>query len=118
MVPANVPGAFSVGATDKDNYIYGWSNWGETVDILAPGVAINSAYIGSPTANITWDGTSQAAPHVAGLALNLMAMGINKPAAIEKRIKELSTKDLIKGINQRKREGTPNRFLYNNAGKR
>lgn len=64
-------------------------------------------------------GTSMAAPHVAGVALNLMSMGVNKPADIKRAIEELATKNLIKGLtslctlcNGR----TPNRFLYNNEG--
>ena len=41
------------------------SNYGDTVDITAPGVAINSAYIGGGYAQMT--GTSMSAPHVAGV---------------------------------------------------
>lgn len=59
-------------------------------------------------------GTSQAAPHVAGLALYLMALeGLKTPGAVVARIMELSISGLIQGIGPA--EGTLNRFAYNNA---
>lgn len=36
-VPSNLPGVISVGATDADGTSAGFSNWGETVEAMAPG---------------------------------------------------------------------------------
>lgn len=42
--PANEPSACTVGATDKDDNLASFSNWGSLVDILAPGVDIESTW--------------------------------------------------------------------------
>lgn len=71
--PASVPGAITVGATDRLDMKPLWSNWGACLDTFAPGVGITSAGIGSSTAKVTMDGTSMASPHVAGAAALLLA---------------------------------------------
>jgi len=70
--PASFPEAFSVGAIDSADGIAsfsarGPSPWGEIKpEVVAPGVSINSAIAGGTYES--WNGTSMAAPHVAGLA--------------------------------------------------
>lgn len=86
---------------------------GPGVDIHAPGVAIQSAWIGSNTATRTIDGTSMAAPHVAGLALYLQVLeGLSTPAAVTNRIKALGTSGRITGT----LNGSPNLVAYNGNG--
>lgn len=51
-LPASAPGACAVGATDSTDTIASWSNWGATLAVLAPGVYIQSTYIGSTSATV------------------------------------------------------------------
>lgn len=55
---------FTVQAHDEDGFTYEWSNWGRCTDLSAPGVDIVSADVNG--GSISFDGTSMAAPHVAG----------------------------------------------------
>jgi len=74
--PAAAPDAVTCGATDVGDQGEGnqvdirsyFSNYGECVDVLAPGTAITGAWIGGPDQIHTISGTSMAAPHVCGLA--------------------------------------------------
>lgn len=62
--PACVSNTIAVGATDKKDAIASFSNRGTLLDVYAPGVAITAAIAGNTYA--TLNGTSMAAPHVAG----------------------------------------------------
>ncbi|MBI2756448.1 MAG: S8 family serine peptidase [Chloroflexi bacterium] len=64
--PANCVRVVSVAATDQSDNRANFSNYGSNVNVAAPGVSIYSTnYVGSYE---NFSGTSQAAPHVAGLA--------------------------------------------------
>ncbi|MBA2809076.1 S8 family peptidase [Streptomyces sp. KM273126] len=71
--PARVRQAITVGATDKRDRRASFSNWGSSLDLFAPGVAITSASHRSDTGKVTFDGTSMAAPHVTGAAALYLA---------------------------------------------
>lgn len=59
----------AVAATDNDNKLAKFSNYGATsVDLGAPGVTIASCYNSSDAAYVYMDGTSMATPHVTGVA--------------------------------------------------
>lgn len=71
--PAAYPGVIGVSATDSNNQRASFSNYGSYVDIAAPGVSILSTFPVPLTPPgyepYDWiDGTSMAAPHVAGVA--------------------------------------------------
>ncbi|MPY55337.1 S8 family peptidase [Streptomyces acidicola] len=71
--PARVRQAITVGALDKRDRRASFSNWGSSLDLFAPGVAITSASHRSDTGKATFDGTSMAAPHVTGAAALYLA---------------------------------------------
>ncbi|MFI7112957.1 S8 family peptidase [Nonomuraea sp. NPDC050227] len=62
--PACVSNVVTVGATDKQDAVASFSNRGAMLDLFAPGVSITAAISGNAYA--TLNGTSMAAPHVAG----------------------------------------------------
>lgn len=66
--PACLSGAYSVGATNDNDTVAGFSNVSQTTDIWAPGVNVVSASNANDAALATLQGTSMATPHVAGSA--------------------------------------------------
>ena len=72
MTPAHVEEAITVGAFNSAHQFLSFSNHGPVVDILAPGSDILSLSLkkqkGIKHRLALMDGTSQAAPHVAGAA--------------------------------------------------
>ncbi|NIK67551.1 MULTISPECIES: S8 family peptidase [unclassified Paenibacillus] len=64
--PAAYPEVFAVAATDAGKNKASFSNYGDYIDVAAPGDSIASTYPGSQYAALS--GTSMASPHVAALA--------------------------------------------------
>lgn len=64
--PAAFPGCIAVGSSDPDDAKSSFSNYGDWVDVAAPGSSIASTYLDGSYARMS--GTSMAAPLVAGLA--------------------------------------------------
>ncbi len=109
--PARVTNAFTVAASDRNDVRAPFSNFGSCVDSYAPGVSIKSAWIGSTTATNTINGTSMAAPHVAGVAAQYLQLNPGaSPAAVTNWIITNVTPNKI--INNP--VGTPNRLLFTN----
>ncbi|KAK7531760.1 peptidase S8/S53 domain-containing protein [Phyllosticta citribraziliensis] len=108
----SVEEACAVGATDANDVRAWFSNFGPSLDIWAPGVGILSTWNTGPNATKTLDGTSMAAPHVAGLAAYLTALeGERSPIDLCKRIQQISTKDLVTNIDN---TNSVNDLAYNN----
>lgn len=66
--PAREPEVITVGATDDTDSRAWFSNWGNCLDLFAPGLGIVSGSYQSDTAAVVMSGTSMAAPHVSGAA--------------------------------------------------
>jgi thermitase len=64
--PAAYPEVVSVSATDSNDNFASFSNYGNMIELSAPGVSIYSTYLNGGYTYMT--GTSMAAPHVAGVA--------------------------------------------------
>lgn len=65
-----LPNVISVGSVGQDNCLSDFSNYGNSVDILAPGASVYSTVVGGYK---RMSGTSMAAPYVTGIAAMLYA---------------------------------------------
>ena len=86
--PAAYPEALAVTALAFDNTLAQFSCKGPETDFIAPGVRIFSAAPGGSF--MAANGTSQAAPHVSGMAALAVALGVKGPDAIEKALARAS----------------------------
>lgn len=107
--PARASAAITVGATTSSDVRPSYSNYGPCVDIFAPGHLILSAGISDDNAFSYKNGTSMAAPHVAGhAALLLGTQAWLTPSTVAASLVERSSPDLVQSAGA----GSPNRLLY------
>ncbi|MFI0740511.1 S8 family peptidase [Streptomyces sp. NPDC021100] len=104
--PGSAPGAVVVGATDRDDRMTSFSNWGSCLRLLAPGLDIVSARAGGGAA--TKSGTSQAAPHVTGVAALYKAA---HPDASVRAVTEWLEQQATPGVLSELPDRTPDRLL-------
>ncbi|AET27832.1 alkaline serine exoprotease A precursor [Vibrio cholerae O1 str. 2010EL-1786] len=104
--PAREPSGITVGSTTNNDGRSNFSNWGNCVQIFAPGSDVTSAsHKGGTT---TMSGTSMASPHVAGVAALYLQENKNlSPNQIKTLLSDRSTKGKVSDT-----QGTPNKLLY------
>lgn len=120
--PAKASGPITVGASNIDDLMASFSNWGGCVDIFAPGEDITSTYIFGDTAVMS--GTSMASPHIAGLLAYFLSLqpdinsefstGLLEPSDLKEKVIKFGTKGIIQNIQD---ASTPNVLAYNGAGR-
>lgn len=118
-IASDVPEAIAVGASDRSDQRADFSNWGSCVDLFAPGKGIASLDItdgsggGGDLREVQEavnekDGTSFAAPFVAGIAaLYLHFDWTASPASVTSHILSQATEGRLTNL-----KGSPNRLLY------
>jgi subtilisin family serine protease len=101
-----------VGATTSTDARASYSNFGNCLDLFAPGSSITSAWNTSPTATNTISGTSMASPHVTGAAaLVLQSNPGASPAAVGSFLTSHATANHVSSPGT----GSPNLLLFSLA---
>ncbi|NQZ09557.1 MAG: pre-peptidase C-terminal domain-containing protein, partial [Algicola sp.] len=94
--PARLSDAITVGATDQYDHYNNLSNYGECVDILAPGSSITSIDENGQPWSIS--GTSMAAPHVTGAAALVLELNPDfNHHQVKKYLLDHATQGVISG---------------------
>jgi subtilisin family serine protease len=97
--PASAPSALTVGATDRYDTQATYSNYGACLDLYAPGSGITSSWGGGDTTYRSLNGTSMAAPHVAGAAaLYLQLNPVAAPSDVAQALTANATRRAVGSI--------------------
>ncbi|KAH7256239.1 hypothetical protein BKA59DRAFT_498896 [Fusarium tricinctum] len=120
--PAAATEPVTVGASALDDSRAYFSNYGKCTDIFAPGLNIQSTWIGSKYAVNTISGTSMASPHIAGLLayyLSLQpaedseyALASITPKKLKENLISVATDGALSDIPS----DTPNKLAWNGGG--
>ncbi|NDI35518.1 S8 family serine peptidase [Chengkuizengella sediminis] len=109
--PAYYENSLAVAATDSNDAKAWFSTYGSWVDVAAPGVDIISTQLGG--GYVSYNGTSMASPHTAGLAALLASQGLSN---VEIRDRIESTADPIPGTGSDWTHGRINAFAAVSGG--
>lgn len=107
--PARTGPAITVGATRDTDARASFSNYGSCLDLFAPGQYITSAWIGNKSAVRVLNGTSMAAPHVAGVAALYLA---KNPSATPAQVRNALVNGATTGSLSSIGSGSPNRLVF------
>merc|ERR1711881_558459 len=120
--PAAAEKAVTVGASTLEDTRAYFSNYGKCNDIFAPGLNIQSTWIGSKYAINTISGTSMASPHIAGLLAYLLSLQPAKdsayavaeitPKKLKANLLAIATENALSDIPS----ATPNLLAWNGGG--
>ncbi|KAL6872090.1 serine protease-like protein [Trichoderma novae-zelandiae] len=121
--PAAATEPLTVGASALDDSRAYFSNYGKCTDIFAPGLSIQSTWIGSKYAVNTISGTSMASPHICGLLayyLSLQPAGDSEfavapitPKKLKDSVISIATKGALSDLPD---SDTPNLLAWNGGG--
>ena len=115
--PASSLSAISVGAfDDRTDTIARFSNWGNCVDLFAPGVKIASLSNIPPFKSVAYSGTSMASPLVTGMVAVLLDSGIH-PFDIKEELINTATDSVFHKRALLFKPGTPNRVAFTGVEK-
>eukprot|EP00834_Sanchytrium_tribonematis_P000649 NODE_12_length_54577_cov_0.384100.p14 type:complete len:363 gc:universal NODE_12_length_54577_cov_0.384100:11378-12466(+) len=102
--PSSEPSAITVGATNVNDEVSYFSNYGKCVDINAPGEDITSSWNDGKTETIS--GTSMATPHVVGVVALYLGEKVENVASV---LQKAATKGKLTKLGS----GTQNLLLFN-----
>ncbi|CAM1506108.1 Fc.00g057490.m01.CDS01 [Cosmosporella sp. VM-42] len=121
--PAAATEPVTVGASALDDSRAYFSNYGKCTDIFAPGLSIQSTWIGSKYAVNTISGTSMASPHICGLLAYYLSLQPAEdsdysvapitPKKLKESLISIATEDTLSGIPD---SDTPNKLAWNGGG--
>lgn len=107
--PARVPDAVTIGATSDSDARTPYSNYGSCVDLFAPGHAITSLSFVNDTDTRVLNGTSMAAPTIAGAAALYLSVNPGaSPSTVASALRTSATSGIVTNIDT----SSPNLFLY------
>jgi serine protease len=107
--PARAANAITVGSTANGDSRSSFSNYGNCLDIYAPGSSITSAWYNSNSATNTISGTSMAAPHVAGVAALYLDENNNlSTSQVESLLNSRASSNKVTDA----KSGSPNKMLF------
>lgn len=112
--PANSnPNILSVGAMTSSGTRSSFSNFGTQLDVVAPGSSILSTTPNNQTAS--WDGTSMATPHVAGVAALILSVN---PCLTAQQVRDIieQTAQKVGGYSYTTTSGRPDGIWNNEMG--
>jgi len=121
--PAAAEKAVTVGASTLGDERAYFSNFGKCTDIFAPGLNIQSTWIGSKYATNTISGTSMASPHICGLLAYFLSLQPSSdsayavaditPKQLKAHMISIATKNILSEIPS----DTVNLLAWNGGGK-